>query len=368
MNFPEDAPGLPKLPFIAGDLVLIATAGLIAWRSATPLQPGPLLAITICVVGGAALAVVPYMANYARRRDAELNERQDQIAVLARTTAESAEQIGIVAAGLHGMADSSKHNLDLIAKIPERLQERIDGLTQQLATSVFASHTAIKDELAELKLISDKISAALAKAQTLAEPKAQPPPAGVPTPKPAAPSAPVAPAKPEALPEPTPTPEPEDVVVPPSDPDPATSPVSEKTTSTEAEDEASPPPEPAPAPKPPRTRKAKASDDAHLDLGLTSDEQGTTETSVANDGFTRLIATAYIGIGNKLFIRGEGPGLSWEKGVPLEFVSIGKWRWETPDATAPVSIKLYKNDLIECAGLGTLVLAPGHHHEVNAGF
>ena len=56
------------------------------------------------------------------------------------------------------------------------------------------------------------------------------------------------------------------------------------------------------------------------------------------------MVTAYIGIGNRLFIRGEGPGLSWETGVPLTFVSIGKWRWETNDASRAVTYKLYKND------------------------
>ena len=124
--------------------------------------------------------------------------------------------------------------------------------------------------------------------------------------------------------------------------------------------------EPAPA-KPPRARKPKADENA-FDLGLVSDAQGVAETAVTSDGFTRLVATAYIGIGNRLFIRGDGPGLSWEKGVPLQFVSIGKWRWETADASAPISIKLYKNDQVECLGLGKLTLEPGHQHEVNAGF
>lgn len=92
------------------------------------------------------------------------------------------------------------------------------------------------------------------------------------------------------------------------------------------------------------------------------------EQVISSDGATRLIATSYIGIGNRLFIRGEGPGLSWEKGVPLQFVSIGKWRWETPDASAAVRFKLYKNDEVECPGLGTLELEPGHQQEVIAKF
>jgi hypothetical protein len=92
------------------------------------------------------------------------------------------------------------------------------------------------------------------------------------------------------------------------------------------------------------------------------------ERVLTSDGATRLVVTAYIGIGNRLFIRGEGPGLSWEKGVPLQFVSIGKWRWETSDATEPVSFKLYKNDSVECTALGAQNLDPGHQQELTASF
>ena len=92
------------------------------------------------------------------------------------------------------------------------------------------------------------------------------------------------------------------------------------------------------------------------------------ERVLTSDGATRLVVTAYIGIGNRLFIRGEGPGLSWEKGVPLQFVSIGKWRWETSDATGPVGFKLYKNDSVECTALGSQILDPGHQQELTASF
>ena len=92
------------------------------------------------------------------------------------------------------------------------------------------------------------------------------------------------------------------------------------------------------------------------------------EPALTNDGYTRLIATAYIGIGNKLFIRGDGPGLRRDKGVPLQFISIGKWRWESAELLFPVKAKLYKNDQLECTALGEVTLEPGHHHEVNATF
>ena len=91
------------------------------------------------------------------------------------------------------------------------------------------------------------------------------------------------------------------------------------------------------------------------------------ESAASADGATRLLATAYIGIGNKLFIRGEGPGLSRNKGVPMQFVSIGKWGWATNDATGPVRCELYKND--ETAALtGEVILDPGKHVEITALF
>jgi hypothetical protein len=105
-----------------------------------------------------------------------------------------------------------------------------------------------------------------------------------------------------------------------------------------------------------------------LDLDDSGVTNGTGERTITSDGATRLLVTAYIGIGNRLFIRGDGPGLSWEKGLPLQFVSIGKWRWETNEATGPVQFKLYKNDDVECTALGAQSLDPGSQQEVTAAF
>ena len=137
---------------------------------------------------------------------------------------------------------------------------------------------------------------------------------------------------------------------------------------------ASPPPS-----APPTTPATPAAAAAHapaappapleLELGLPPPETPPPIVSDTADGATRLLATAYIGIGNRLHLRGDGPGLSWEKGVPLQFVSIGKWRWEAPmPATAPFRVKLYKNDTHECTALGELTLDPGRQVEVRAEF
>ncbi len=134
-----------------------------------------------------------------------------------------------------------------------------------------------------------------------------------------------------------------------------------------------PPPEAEPVPPAPE-KTATAQTAAETEAAVANEfsqlapEDATPASAVAADGATRLLVTAYIGIGNRLFVRGDGPSMSWEKGIPLQFVSIGKWRWETTEATAPLRFKIFKNDVVECASLGERTLAPGRQIELTAAF
>ena len=60
--------------------------------------------------------------------------------------------------------------------------------------------------------------------------------------------------------------------------------------------------------------------------------------------------------------------MSWDKGVQMTFISIGKWRWETKAASAAVRFKLYKNDEIECTALGERTIQPGAQEMLTAAF
>ncbi|HZZ19184.1 MAG TPA: hypothetical protein VFE25_07440 [Opitutaceae bacterium] len=194
---------------------------------------------------------------------------------------------------------------------------------------------------------------------------------------------PVAEAAPEAAPEPVPEP----VQVEPAKAEVAAEPAPAETSAAEplASDpmETTPPvalpprkrapkkPAAAPTPEPEPEIVTAAAD---LVLESPAEEpapvisQEISEPAVSADGATRLIITAYIGIGNRLFIRGDGPGLSWDKGVPLTFVSIGKWRWETNDATSTIRFRLFKNDSVECTTLGEASVEPGAQQELSAAF
>ncbi len=56
-----------------------------------------------------------------------------------------------------------------------------------------------------------------------------------------------------------------------------------------------------------------------------------------------ITATVDVGFGNTLTIRGEGAGLTWERGVPLSCATASVWSISLP-ATSGVVFKLLVND------------------------
>ncbi len=565
MSLPDQTPKLPKYPFLLADAGLLGAAVFIATRSPGPLGTEATLAIVACVAVGGLLAAVPFLADYARKQDEALDERQRGLDALSRTVNETAEQISIAASGLHQIAELAQRNLKHAEHLPQKLHEKIAEFQAQLDNAREDDREQLEKELEELRAAegerleaaAEKIARAIADLTKLEsvvqkhlaaaqDAAAQPPtrivtaienatnaaverlaqtPAGdsdgavarireaqdaalmaietalrsgtsramaaiesalskpivVSAPAIAAPApmeekpalseempaprrrprarreeitteAPPAEAPVSAAPEtdasvdstspvaqsstriteapaaepaesaPSPVEVPaqvepvaqvesraeppaaelpeetatiassEEAVVPEttSATEPITSadqsvassvpPVPEETPDAPAGEpkpelaETEPAPAEEPAPKP-RKRAAKPSSDLTMELPADDFSQtaleeaaGPAERVISSDGATRLLVTAYIGIGNRLFVRGEGPGLSEEKGVPLQFVSIGKWRWETTDATAPVRVRIFKNDTIECPGLGALAIDPGHQAEVTAKF
>jgi hypothetical protein len=527
MSLPDQTPKLPKLPFLLGDFVLLATAWYIAYREAGPVGVPAMAAVTACVIVAAVLGTLPFVLDYGRKKDEGLDERQHGLEALSRTINTAAEQISIATNGLNELTDLTHKNLKQAEQLPHKLQEKIaefnaqldnarendreelekelselrssetdrlqsvsdqvhkaigeltrleTGLQQQISSRseqierahiAFSKHqvdaaSALQDAYAALtrdlasaqakalveidRKLAERTAAAISAIESAASrathhkpsentpveasmeqtttlenssevatplkrprkarreetspagavstetdsPSASttiaaandivtaPPPFSEPPPIPAETIAqiqPVAPASAEPF---------------PLENSPAQIPSNDSPPVTSGSEVSSPsiPPESATAPageQSERTARKRAARKPVADPGVdtpfqlasegpsTSEDTPvnsaeTVEPAISSDGATRLIATSYIGIGNRLFIRGEGPGLSWEKGVPLQFISIGKWRWETAEATTPIRFKLFKNDEVECPGLGTVVVEPGRQQEVTAKF
>lgn len=64
-----------------------------------------------------------------------------------------------------------------------------------------------------------------------------------------------------------------------------------------------------------------------------------------------------VGFGNQLFLRGQGAGLSWDRGIPLDCVDSQTWRWTAP-AKEPLTFKLLLNDRVWAQG-EDIVATPG---------
>ncbi len=68
------------------------------------------------------------------------------------------------------------------------------------------------------------------------------------------------------------------------------------------------------------------------------------ETLSLPEQVTVVAANINVGLGNLLFIRSQGDGLSWLKGVPLNCVDPTTWVWSTTQAREKVIFKLLLND------------------------
>jgi hypothetical protein len=73
-----------------------------------------------------------------------------------------------------------------------------------------------------------------------------------------------------------------------------------------------------------------------------------------------------VGFGNNLFLRGQGEGLSWDRGIPLENVDSKTWRLTVP-AKDKVQFKLLINDAVWAKG-EDLVAVPGKKVEITPAF
>lgn len=409
----DPAPRVSKTVFLLIDAGLLVTAFIIAYLVKDPFAPLPFVLTVLCVALAGIIGLIPFLLDYAadsaeyvQAERAKVADHVQRLNAASESLARAAAQIKAVEEAVHKTAHAAEN-------LPYRMQEKLAEFNQQLATTEDEEKERLTEELATLRqgeserlaTIADKIhkatgelaaleaatrkslaaaqdsavskfesrltaalSALDAKLATLTIPVAAAPAPAAPAPvvekdpEPVAPAPSVvesisvteAPAPAAVVEEPKPKkpraprkPKPEDTLAAMSEPMPGDTPAESSG-------------EPAFSDSPAETASAPSEDSQ-------AEAAATVEPSVSADGATRLLVTAYIGIGNKLYIRGDGPGLSWDKGVPMKFVSIGKWGWATDEATGPVACKLYKND--ETVALsGEVFLEPGQHVEVTALF
>ena len=73
---------------------------------------------------------------------------------------------------------------------------------------------------------------------------------------------------------------------------------------------------------------------------------------------TTITALVDVGFGNTLYLRGEGPGLNWDKGVLMNCAASDQWTLTLAESARPIVCKFLLNDETWCAG-DDLVVKPG---------
>jgi hypothetical protein len=82
---------------------------------------------------------------------------------------------------------------------------------------------------------------------------------------------------------------------------------------------------------------------------------------------TFISAQIDIGFGNHLYLRGEGPALSWDHGVAMDCVGNNLWTSSVKNAAAPVVFKVLVNDITWSAG-DDFTVAPGQSVTITPAF
>lgn len=113
---------------------------------------------------------------------------------------------------------------------------------------------------------------------------------------------------------------------------------------------------PAPAPKAPKAVKAPAKKAA-----------APAKKKTGEPPVTFISAQIDIGFGNALFLRGTGPGLSWDKGIAMDCVGTGLWTTSVKHAKEAVVFKVLVNDLSWSSG-EDYVAAPGQSVTITPSF
>jgi len=65
---------------------------------------------------------------------------------------------------------------------------------------------------------------------------------------------------------------------------------------------------------------------------------------------TMIIAKVDAGWGNSVYIRGNGAGLNWEKGVLMQCVGDNEWLWEKKSVKSNFEFKFVLNDEVWAVG------------------
>ncbi|MDP1836739.1 MAG: hypothetical protein Q8K75_12545 [Chlamydiales bacterium] len=83
---------------------------------------------------------------------------------------------------------------------------------------------------------------------------------------------------------------------------------------------------------------------SYSDKASTAPNKSDNRCQGSTKNVTRITIKFDVGFSNALYLRGEGPGLSWNKGLKLKNVKADEWVWETSQPFNRGEFKVLIND------------------------
>ncbi len=389
-----------------GNLILTIIAFYLAFTNEAPLTPVLFLTVAVCILAGNALPISVYWI-LARAREAELNAEMAEIPFRVRETLSLSED---VAGRLDEAEGALSKGILLARQVPERIKEsfgQLEALSAKLETLEAETFTdAIRkqsDAVDNLKKLIESLSQPIESLQSAVD--------GVRSDVKGVPDSMGKLIKEVSAVQKSQDSESSDVTTgerldllfeslesvqesleglllrvvelkiqatpPPFSMD------GNEDTEPDAEDEAEAEPDPvediqeveeleevieeeqAEEPEPEPDEVEEVEDPAISQLAIA--DEGNGQRSLFNDGRTRLIVHAMVGMSNQLFVRGDEPWLSWEDGQQMELIGIGEYSWTIDDLRDSIEVNVLLNDELVSEG-GAITLAPGKTKRVHLDF
>jgi molecular chaperone GrpE (heat shock protein) len=144
------APKLPKWPFFLGDALLLGTAWFITYQSRFALGHWELCFVVLCVMGGALLAVVPFLLQYDALVKVTQARELSTVASLLKDLAGIAAQIS----GATGKWQDAQEQADKTAAAAREIADRMTGEVQAFTEFMKRANDS---ERANLRLEVEKL-------------------------------------------------------------------------------------------------------------------------------------------------------------------------------------------------------------------
>ena len=146
----QSAPKIAKWPFLAADALLLGTAVFIAINARAPLTASPIIMVSLCVLAGAVLSVVPFVMDYqASAKIAEYKNFSSSVQQIENVR-NVANQISFATAQWQMVQEQAGKTITAARDISERMTKEAQAFSEFMLKANDAEKAHLRLEVEKL--------------------------------------------------------------------------------------------------------------------------------------------------------------------------------------------------------------------------